>query len=490
MENNENENTTIDSMKEEAVRLEKLKKLSEREVPYKNKFDRTHTIENAKISLMGTQMKVCGRLVSKRIMGKLIFAHIYDINGSIQISISKGDYPLAFETFKEFVDTGDFIGVSGELYTTHIGEITIRVHELVVLSKALKPLPEKWHGINDIDLKYRQRYLDLISNEESREIFKTRLKTLSLIRKFLTMNDFIEVETPMLQNVASGAAAKPFVTKHNALDKEYFLRISPELYLKQVIAGGFDRVFEMNKNFRNEGMDPSHLQEFTMLEWYASYWDYKDNIEFLIKLLQYVIKEVKGSLTFTYQGQEFDFSKVDYFDYTSEINSLLGLNILTSDADTLKAKLHEFNIGKSSEIDGLPSIPAIVDYAFKKTLRPKLIQPTISFNYPAYLIPLARRNDEDNKLIDMFQLVVNGWEIVKAYSELVNPITQREAFAEQSQNKAAGDDEAFDVDEGFLTAMEHGFPPMSGLGIGIDRLVSLLCDQPTLRDVILFPIMK
>ncbi len=461
------------------------------DIPYKDKFERTHTLLQARSLEMGSQVAVCGRLISKRVMGKLIFAHIYDIDATIQLSISKGDALEAFQEFKSFADTGDFVGVSGELYTTGTGEITVRAKTFVILSKALRNLPEKFHGLTDLDAKYRQRYLDLIANEESRNTFKTRLKTIASIRKFLTDNDFIEVETPILQNVACGANAKPFITKHNALNKDYFLRIAPELYLKQVIAGGFDRVFELGKNFRNEGMDASHLQEFTMLEWYAAYWDYNKNIEFITKLLQYVVNQVKGSLQIEYQGETFDFSHFEKINYLDEINKVAGVNVLDiTDINDLKKVLLDRKIFPQDELDKLNSLTAVVDYIFKKKIRPNIKQPTITYNYPAFMIPLARRNDKDNRIIDMFQVLVNGWEICKAYSELVNPITQREAFEEQMKAKQAGDEEAMEIDENFVLAMEHGMPPMSGLGLGIDRLITLLTDQPTLRDVIFFPIMK
>ena len=490
--NNQEKNTTENLNDELIARREKLNTMiANGDVPYKDKFERTHTLLQSRSLETDTKVKLCGRLISKRIMGKLIFAHIYDIDATVQISISKGDAEEAFNTFKTLVDTGDYIAVEGEMYTTPVGEVTCRTHKLTILSKALRPLPEKFHGISDIDLKYRQRYLDLISNEETREVFKTRMKLIRGIREFLFANDFVEVETPTLQNVACGAMAKPFITKHNALDKELYLRIAPEIYLKQVIQGGFDRVFELGKNFRNEGMDPSHLQEFTMIEWYASYWDFNDNIDFLTKMLQKLIMDVTGSLTITYQGQEIDFSKFQKLDYTAEINKVLGINVLdVQDVQEIKDILLKDNELNKTEIQGLPSVAAAIDYAFKKKIRPSIVIPTFTYNYPAVLIPLARRNDADPRIIDMFQLIVNGWEVVKAYSELINPITQREAFEEQMENRKKGDDEAMELDEAFLLAMEHGMPPMSGLGIGIDRIVSLLTDQPTLRDVILFPTVK
>jgi lysyl-tRNA synthetase class 2 len=477
---------------EYSSRLLKLNALNENgKNPYAAKFKRSHTILKARGLGEGKKVSLCGRLTAKRVMGKIIFADIFDIDAKIQICISQSEAPDAFELFKEYTDVADFIGVSGRLFITRAGELTVRVGALSFLSKALRPLPEKWHGVSDTDLRYRQRYLDLISNEDTREVFKTRLKTIAAIRKYLVKNGFIEVETPILQNAASGANARPFCTKHNALNKDYFLRIAPELYLKQVVAGGFDRVFELGKNFRNEGMDASHLQEFTMLEWYAAYWDYRDNIEFLKGLIKEVFTEVNGGLTVRYQGGEFDFSDFKELDYSGELSKIIGTDILkATSADELKEFLYADPSYSKEELSGLHSVTAAVDFVFKKKLRPYIKAPTITFNYPAYMVPLARRNDKNPALIDMFQLIVNGWEMCKAYSELVNPLTQRETFSEQSQNKAAGDDEAMAADEGFLLAMEHGMPPMSGLGLGIDRLINFLTDQPTLRDVIFFPIMK
>lgn len=493
----ENDQTNVENnenieLKEIEVRRNKLNEMiANGDIPYKNKFDRTHTLKEARTLPMDTKVALCGRLISKRIMGKLIFAHVYDIDATIQLSISKGDAPEAFAEFKNYADTGDFVGFSGELYTTGTGEITVRSKEFIILSKSLRNLPEKFHGFNDMDAKYRQRYLDLIANEDSRNTFKIRLKTIANIRKYLNENGFLEVETPILQNVASGANARPFITKHNALNKDYFLRIAPELYLKQIIACGFDRVYELGKNFRNEGMDASHLQEFTMLEWYCAYWDYEKNIEFVTGLLQNIVQEIKGSLVVEYQGEKFDFSKFEKINYIEEINKILGQNVLDIESvDQIKQILLDKKLFPKQELDKLNSITSVVDYIFKKKLRPNIKQPTITYNYPAFMVPLARRNDKDNRIIDMFQVLVNGWEICKAYSELVNPVTQRQAFVDQLKDKQAGDEEAMDIDENFVLAMEHGMPPMSGLGLGIDRLITFLADVPTLRDVIFFPIMK
>lgn len=491
MENNI-DNSSIDASNEYEIRLEKLKRIEERDgVAYKGFYKRSHTIAQARELPLDTNVKLCGRITAIRGFGKLIFAKLYDVDAQIQFSISLNECPETFEFFKNNVDVADYVGVEGELYNTHKGELTVRVRKYEILSKALRPLPEKWHGLTDADKKFRQRYLDIIANEESRNALKTRIKTIKFIRKYLDDNAFTEVETPILQNVASGAAAAPFVTHHNALDKDYFLRIAPELFLKQVIECGYDRVFELGKNFRNEGMDAMHLQEFTMLEWYASYWDYKDNLEFVKNLLQGLVKEVKGDLKFTYLDTELDFSTFYELDYTNSLNKELGFDILSIDnVETFKQHLLDMNRFDVAEVKALTSIPAAVDFAFKRTIRPTLIQPTVISNYPTFLIPLARHNDADDRIIDMFQIAVNGAEIVKAYSELVNPLTQRKAFEEQAKNKNAGDEESFELDENFLLAMEHGMPPMSGLGLGIDRFVAILANQPTLRDIVFFPQMR
>ncbi|MCL2219055.1 MAG: lysine--tRNA ligase, partial [Chitinispirillia bacterium] len=482
--------TEVNLSNEYDVRVQKYRNILERDgVVYKDKFDRTHTIAEARMLVDGGSARLCGRIISMRWFGKLLFAHIYDAGGEIQFSISKADLPEeSFEFLKTNIDMGDYIGIAGTIYHTKKGELTLQASEYVILSKALRPLPEKYHGITDTDKKFRQRYLDVITSDEARNTMKARIKTLRYIRNYLDAAGFCEVETPILQNIASGAAARPFVTKHNALDAEFFLRISPELFLKQVIACGLDKVFELGRNFRNEGMDAMHLQEFTMLEWYAAYWDYKDNIKFIVKMMQDLVMEVCGNLQIVYEGTPLDFSAFHEVDYIAEINKAVSTDILSYDsADSLKNHIVSAGLYNAKEIEELKSIPAVVDFIFKRKLRPNIIQPTVVTNYPAFLIPLARRSDKDPRVIDMFQVIVYGAEVVKAYSELVNPLLQRETFEEQAQNKTAGDDEAFEVDESFLLAMEHGMPPMSGLGFGIDRFLSIITNQPTLRDVILFP---
>ncbi len=473
------------------VRKAKLKELKEKMVVYKDKYDDIIDLNLVELLPDGEHVRIAGRIVSKRSFGKFMFINLYDVNGTVQISISKQDLGDNFDLFKNNVDVGDYIGVEGDVYTTKTGIKTIKTYSGELLSKALRPLPEKYHGITDPDIKYRQRYLDIISNDSTRKTFQKRIQILNDIKDFLRSNQFVEVETPILQNVASGANAKPFITKHNALDEDFYLRIAPELYLKQVVESGFNRVFEMGKNFRNEGMDASHLQEFTMLEWYAAYWDYLKNMDFLEKLLKNVIFDVNGSLDVQYQGQVFDFSKFEKINYSDVISEFLNTDILEfQNVEEIKKLLSDNQIFSDVDLIDLNSVTAVVDLIFKKKIRPYLIQPTILYDYPAYMIPLARRNDNDSRKIDMFQLVVNGWEVSKCYSELIDPEIQRETFTQQMIDKTNGDDEAMSIDEEFILAMEHGMPPMSGLGLGIDRVVSILTDEPTLRDVILFPQMK
>lgn len=486
------ENTSI-STNELTARLQKAENIRARDgVVWKDKFDRTHTIVAARELADGTSVRLAGRVTAQRWLGKLMFGRIYDIDGEIQFSMSREELGEEnYKFFKSNVDLGDFVGLTGELYHTTAGELTVRVTGYEILAKALRPLPEKFHGLTDVETRYRQRYLDIISNEDTRRTMKMRFQMLRIIRDYLNNNGFVEVETPIMQTVASGAAARPFVTHHNALDADFYLRIAPELFLKQTIAAGFDRVYELGKNFRNEGMDAMHLQEFTMLEWYAAYWNYRDNMAFSWALVQKILMDLRGTLQIEYQGTKLDFSKYEEIDYTARMNELLGVDILEfRDAPALKQQLVANGMFGADELEPLKSVPAIVDYVFKRKVRDQIIHPAMVYNYPAYMIPLARRNDADGRRIDIFQLIVCGAELIKAYSELVDPIVQRAAFEEQMANKAAGDDEAFDLDEDFLRAMEHGMPPISGLGLGIDRFFSIIADAPTLRDVILFPIMK
>jgi lysyl-tRNA synthetase class 2 len=437
----------------------------------------------------GTVVRLAGRIVLWRRMGGLIFGHLQDRSGRAQISLSKDE--LGADVVKEWsraVKIGDFVGVTGSIYTTRRGERTVAVSELIVLNRTVRALPDKWQGLSNVEARYRRRYLDLLVNADSRERFRIRAKVIQSIRRFLDDHDFLEVETPILQEAASGAAARPFVTRHNALGEDFYLRISPETQLKRVVAGSLERVYELGRNFRNEGMDSSHLQEFTMLEWYAAYWDYRDNMAFVRELILTVLDEVLGSRTVTYDGVKLDFG-ADWpeLDYRAALAQRTGIDLtVVRDLPTLRERV----AGLGLDVGDAMSYAGLVDLLYKKTVRPELIQPCFLVHHPAELVPLARRSDEDPTRLDMFQVVVNGTEIVKAYSELVDPVEQRLRLEEQVELRAAGDDEAMMMEEDFIEAMEYGMPPMSGLGLGIDRFVALLTDAPTLREVVLFPAMR
>ncbi len=480
---------------QELVRRGKLEEIAKVCNPYPEKYEKTHSLQEAKNLEDGTvDVSIAGRIIFARKMGKLSFVRIRDLQGDMQLEF-KVDMvgEENYDFFKKQIDTGDFIGARGEIFTTQTGEKTLRVHEFKFLGKALRPLPEKFHGLVDTELKYRQRYVDLITNEESRKVFLGRSKFYAFLHKFLADNGFLQVETPIIQTAVCGASAKPFYTHHNALDLDCNLRIAPETFLKQCIAGGFDRVYEVAKCFRNEGMDSEHLQEFTQVEWYASYWNYEDNIKFYTKFIKSLLMELVGTTTIEYQDQVLDFGKEEWdkINYCEAMTEVFGFDFLSiNEPSELKAKIIEAGLFTEADLADYKSLSQIIDFVYKKKIRANIVDPTIIYNYPSVLIPLARRNDADPRRIDVFQVVAAGTELCKAYSELVNPIQQREAFEGQLRAKAQGDDETMDLDEDFLLAMEQGMPPISGLGFGIDRLMMLIYNVPSVRDVVLFPIMK
>ena len=480
---------------QEIVRRDKLEEIRKYTNPYPEKYEVTNTLLEARSLEDGTKdVRIAGRIVFLRKMGKLSFFRLRDLEADIQVQL-KADVtnPEDYEFFKKLVDLGDFLGVDGEIITTQTGEKTLLASSLKFLGKALKPLPEKFHGLNDTELKYRQRYVDLISNEESRRVFLGRSKLYSFIHKFLGENGFLQVETPIMQNAVCGAAARPFYTHHNALDMDFNLRIAPETYLKQCIAGGFNRVYEVAKCFRNEGMDTEHLQEFTQVEWYASYWNFEDNIKFYQRFIKSLLMELLGTTTIEYKGNTLDFGVESWnrINYVEKMREILGFDFLNiEDPTELKNKIVEKGLFTFDDLEEYKSVSQIIDFVYKKTIRENIVQPTIMYNYPAFLIPLARRNDNDSRIIDVFQVVASGTELCKAYSELVNPIEQRAAFEDQLKAKAQGDEETMEIDEGFMGAMEQGMPPISGLGFGIDRLLMIIYNQPSIRDVVLFPMMK
>lgn len=480
---------------QEIVRREKLEEIKKLCNPYPDSFKRTHTLKEARTLDDGTtNVRVCGRAIFMRKMGKLSFVRIRDLEADLQLEFKideVGEEAYAF--FKKLIDSGDFIGAEGEMFTTQTGEKTLRVHEFTFLGKSLKPLPEKFHGLTDTELKYRQRYVDLIMNEDSRRVFLGRSKFYSFLHRYLDNHGFLEVETPIMQTAVSGAAAKPFFTHHNALDLDMNLRIAPETYLKQCIAAGFDRVYEVAKCFRNEGMDTEHLQEFTQVEWYVAYWNFEDTIIFFQDFIRNALLELVGTTAINYRDNVLDFGKEnwDRINYIEAMEELLGKNFLDiENPEELKQLVVDKGLFTMADMADYKSLSQIIDFVYKKKIRANIVGPTILYNYPAVLKPLARRNDKDKSAVDVFQVVVCGTEICNAYSELVDPEIQRQNFVLQAEAKSQGDDETMELDEDFMGAMEQGMPPISGLGFGIDRLMMLIYNQESIRDVVLFPIMK
>ena len=435
------------------------------------------------------EVKVAGRMMLRRLMGKASFTHIQDMTGRIQLYIRTDDVsPEVYESFKEW-DLGDIIGAEGHLFVTKTGELSVKVKKIKLLTKAIRPLPDKFHGLSDMETRYRQRYLDIISNDDSRKVFIMRSQITDVVRNFLKERRFLEVETPMMQVLAGGAAAKPFVTHHHALDMPLYLRIAPELYLKRLVVGGFERVFEINRNFRNEGVSTRHNPEFTMVEFYQAYADYRDLMDLTEALFIEIASTVLGKLQFTYQELQIDLSQP--FVRMTLKDSILQYNpgLKMSDIDTLEAarktaKKLEISV---QEDHGLGKVQVEI---FEKTVETKLLQPTFITAYPAETSPLARRNDKDSTVTDRFELFVGGREIANGFSELNDPEDQAERFRDQVAAKSAGDEEAMPYDEDYITALEHGLPPTAGEGIGIDRLVMLFTNAPSIRDVILFPHMR
>lgn len=480
---------------QEIVRREKLESIREITNPYPDSYDTNYTISEARLLDDGIKdVSIAGRIVFARKMGKLSFLKIRNIEDAIQLELKIDEVgEEAYEFFKKYIDTGDFIGACGEMFTTQTGEKTLRVKTFKFLGKALRPLPEKFHGLTDTEIKYRERYVDLIMNEDSRKIFLGRSKFYAFLREYMARHNFLEVETPIIQTTVSGASAKPFFTHHNALDVDCNLRIAPECYLKECIAAGFDRVFELSKCFRNEGMDPEHLQEFTQVEWYAAYWNYENNIAFYKDFMSSVVKYLTGSTIICYKGNEIDFGAPTWprINYVEKLNEILGFDFLSiDDVEELKNRIVDKGLFSSDDMIEYRSVAQVIDFVYKKLIRSEIVQPTIIYNYPAVLKPLARKNDDDARIVDVFQVVVCGTELCNAYSELVNPAIQRENFEIQLKQKELGDDETMDLDEDYLLSMETGMPPISGLGFGVDRLMMLIYDALSVRDVVLFPMMK
>ncbi|ETT01035.1 lysine--tRNA ligase [Providencia sp. PROV188] len=482
------------------ARKEKLVALREQGIPFPNDFRRENVSDKLhaefgeksaeELEDLNIEVTIAGRMMTRRIMGKASFATLQDVGGRIQIYVSRDDLPEGIynEQFKKW-DLGDILGAKGRLFKTKTGELTVHCHEVRLLTKALRPLPDKFHGLSDQETRYRQRYLDLIANDESRNTFIIRSKILAEVRNFMVEHGFMEVETPMMQVIPGGASARPFVTHHNALDIDMYLRIAPELYLKRLVVGGFERVFEINRNFRNEGLSPRHNPEFTMMELYMAYADYRDLIVLTEDLFRILTQKVLGNTVVKYGEQEFDFGKPFTKMTMKEAICKYRPETNVADLDDMdKAVAIAQSIGiKIEKSWGLGRVQCEI---FEEVAESHLIQPTFITEYPAEVSPLARRNDDNPFITDRFEFFIGGREIGNGFSELNDAEDQAERFAEQVRQKDEGDDEAMFYDEDYVTALEHGLPPTAGLGIGIDRMVMLFTNSHTIRDVILFPALR
>ena len=475
------------------IRREKLSELQQNgRDPFKvTKYNRTHTSQQIKDSyaeLEGQSVSVAGRLMSKRGMGKVGFCHMQDIDGQIQLFVKKdilGEDEYAI--FKKY-DIGDIVGASGEVFTTKTGEISIRVEKIELLSKSLQPLPEKFHGMTNTDLRYRQRYIDLIMNEDVKDVFVKRSKIISSIRNYLNNQGFLEVETPMLVSNAGGAAARPFETHFNALDEDFKLRISLELYLKRLIVGGLEKVYEIGRVFRNEGLDTRHNPEFTLMELYQAYTDYHGMMDLTENLYRHVAQDVLGTTKISYNGVEMDlgkpFERITMLDAVKKYSGVDFNEIKTLEEARAAAKEHHV------EFEERHSKGEILSLFFEEYAEEHLVQPTFVTDHPIEISPLTKKKPENPEYVERFEFFMNGWEMANAYSELNDPIDQRERFKAQEEQLAQGNDEANTTDEDFMNALEIGMPPTGGIGFGIDRMCMLLTDSAAIRDVLLFPTMK
>ena len=487
------ENQALDTNEQVEIRKEKLEtlKAAGKDPFVTTKFDVTHhsvDIRNDFDNLENKQVTIAGRMMFKRIMGKASFCNLSDRYGSIQCYVARDSIgEEAYADFKKY-DVGDVIGVKGYVFKTKTGEISVHAEEVTLLTKSLRPLPEKYHGLKDTEARYRQRYLDLIMNQDVRNTFEKRSQILKEIRSFLAEKDFMEVETPLLVENAGGAAARPFFTHYNALDEERKLRISLELYLKRLIVGGFERVFEIGRVFRNEGVDTRHNPEFTLMELYQAYTDYNGMMDLTEEMFRYLAEKVCGSAVITYNGIELDFSKpfkrITMLDAVKEYSGVDFSTIITDEA--AKAIAKEKNIA----FEPHHKRGDIINLFFEEFCEEKMIQPTFVMDHPIEISPLTKKKPGAEDRVERFELFINTWEMCNAYSELNDPIDQRERFAAQDALAAAGDEEANHTDEDFLTALEYGMPPTGGIGYGIDRLVMLLTDSASIRDVLLFPTLK
>jgi lysyl-tRNA synthetase class 2 len=476
-----------------ALRIQKMEALRAAGAnPYPYRYAVTHAVEavirgEAALTAASTVVRLAGRVMSLRGHGKTAFGHVEDATGRVQFYVRRQDLaPEAFARF-ELVELGDVVGVEGVVFRTKTNELTVKAASIEVLAKALRPLPDKWHGLTDKEIRYRQRYVDLIVNTEVREVFRKRSRLVETMRQFLIGKGFLEVETPVLQPLYGGAAARPFVTHHNALDMQLYLRIANELYLKRLLVGGLERVFEFSKDFRNEGIDRSHNPEFTMMECYAAYRDYMDCMDMVEEMMRAIATALTADGTVTCGGRRFDFNRpwkrVRYFD---AIRERTGQDLLGKSEPEVHAIAGRLGV----DVDAGAPAPAVVDEIFGALVEPHLQEPTFVYDYPRELSPLAKDHRDDPRLVERFEGYLAGFEICNAFSELNDPLEQRRRFEQQAELRARGDDEAHVLDEDYLRALEYGMPPAAGLGVGIDRLTMVFTDSHSIRDVILFPHMR
>ena len=530
------------TLSEKEVRIQKTHKMKKMGIhPYAQSFQKKDLISDIIAQYEGqtlrdseevvlnpqVQVQTAGRVMLYRSHGKLAFAKILDSSDQIQLMFHRDHCKIlktitnsdgksedvavdmlenadtesgelsAYKFMEKMVDLWDFIGVKGEVFKTHKGELTIFVSEFKFLSKAIRPLPEKFHGLNDQEELYRKRYLDMTMNPETYQRFLFKSKFYQVLRDFYRSRGFTEIQTPILDNAASGAAARPFITHHNDFDTDVYLRIAFETSLKKATVGRFEKVFEIGQDFRNEGSDPSHVQEFTQVEHYAVYWNYEDNMKFTEEMFDYLFEHLGLEKKLKVKDKDWIEKTVDFttpwekIDYTQGVNGASGLDISKygiDDADKLRADIQ----AKGITFEGMENMgtTTLIDYLYKKVLRPKIVGPAFIYNYPVIMQPLARVSDADEQIVEQFQLLVNGWEICKAYSELVDPILQQENFDLQAEASKKWDDEATSGDDAFVEAMEYGMPPQSGFGMGLERILAILTEQENLRDVVMFPLMK
>ena len=489
------ENIIADESEVLHVRQQKLAELRESGFNFPNQFRREHLADTLMnqygsrskedMAEADIQVSVAGRIVLRRIMGKASFIHLQDVSGRIQVYVRQNDMPEVYEQFKHW-DLGDIVGAKGRLFITNTGELTVHADSIELLTKSLRPLPDKFHGLADQEMCYRKRYVDLIANEDTRATFILRSRLISALRQYMDRHQFLEVETPMLHPIPGGAVARPFETHHNTLDMQMFLRIAPELYLKRLVVGGFERVYEINRNFRNEGISTRHNPEFTMIEFYQAYADYRDMMDFTEQLLRYLCDEVVGSREVTYQGNKIDFDKP--FERLTIKEAIIKYNPTIAPAQiesipNCRALLDQLKL-EYKDADGLGKLQMIL---FEETVEHQLFQPTFVLAYPTEVSPLARRSEADPEVTDRFEFFIAGREIANGFSELNDAEDQANRFRKQVEEKDAGDMEAMHFDSDYIEALEYGMPPTAGEGIGIDRLVMLFTDSMSIRDVILFP---